>query len=106
MAGTIHPIVATRLKDLEQLCRRYLVRRLDLFGSATGPQFDPARSDLDFLVDYLSEAKQHYADAYFGVKEDLEALFGRHVDLVMASAIRSPYFREEVEETRVQLYAA
>lgn len=106
MGRTIHPIVADRLQDLEALCRRYRVRRLDLFGSATGPQFDPARSDLDFLLEYLPEAKEHYADAYFGLKEDLEALFGRKVDLVMVTAIRDPYFREEAEESRVQVYAA
>jgi hypothetical protein len=106
MAGTIHPIVAARLPDLEQLCRRYRVRRLDLFGSATGSQFDPARSDLDFLLEYLPAAKELYPDVYFNLKEELVALFGRNVDLVMVNAIRNRYFREEVEATRVQLYAA
>jgi hypothetical protein len=106
MAGSIHPLVANRLRDVEALCRKFLVRRLDLFGSATSDRFDPLRSDLDFLIEYLPEAKVHYFDAYFGLKEGLEGIFGRHVDLVMTSAIRSPHFRAEAEETRVQLYAA
>ena len=106
MDKTIHPIVATRLKELEALCRRFRVRRLDLFGSATGSQFDPARSDLDFLLEYLPSAKELYPDVYFDLKDELERLFGRNVDSVMVTAIRNPYFLEEVEETRVQLYAA
>jgi predicted nucleotidyltransferase len=106
MPGTIPPIIAGKFKAVEQLCRRYRVRRLDLFGSATGPKFNPAASDLDFALEYLPEARELYPDAYFGLKEDLTALFGRTVDLVMVNAIRNPYFREEVEETRVPLYEA
>lgn len=47
-----------------------------------------------------------YADRYFGLLEGLEQLFGRPVDLVVASAIRNPYFRESVERTKALLYAA
>ena len=102
----MHPFVQEKLPQIVALCRRYHVRRLDLFGSATGDRFDPGRSDVDFVLEYLPEAKPLYPDAYFGLKEDLEALLGRHVDLVMINAVRNPYFREELEETRVQLYAA
>ncbi len=102
----MHPFVQDKLPQIVELCRRYRVRRLDLFGSATGDRFDPGRSDVDFVLEYLPEAKELYPDVYFGLKEDLEALLGRHVDLVMINAVRNPYFREELEETRVQLYAA
>ena len=102
----MHPFVQDKLPQIVALCRRYHVRRLDLFGSATGDRFDPGRSDVDFVLEYLPEAKEFYPDVYFGLKEDLEALLGRHVDLVMINAVRNPYFREELEETRVQLYAA
>jgi len=47
-----------------------------------------------------------YADSYFGLLEALEQLFNRPVDLVVASAIKNPYFRESIERTRVLLYAA
>ena len=73
------------------------MRRLDLFGSAAGDDFDPARSDLDFLVEFQPVPPGGYADAFFGLKESLEQLFGRPVDLVAAAAIRNPYFRESVE---------
>ncbi len=46
--------ISSHREELQQLCRRFHVRRLDLFGSATGQEFDPARSDLDFLVEFDS----------------------------------------------------
>ena len=88
------------------LCVRYRVRQLDLFGSATCEDFDPASSDLDFLVDFQDLEPSEFADAYFGLLESLEALFERSVDLVSDSAITNPYFRESVERTRIPLYAA
>ena len=91
--------------ELAELCRRHHVVRLSLFGSATRDDFDPGRSDLDFLVDFAAPPGQ-YADAFFGLLESLEQLFGRPVDLVVASAIRNPYFRQSVEQTRTLLYAA
>ena len=44
--------IASHREELEELCRRFHVRRLDLFGSAASDGFDPARSDLDFLVEF------------------------------------------------------
>ena len=82
------------------------VRRLDLFGSATGGEFRPDESDLDFLVDFEPPSGGAYRKTYFGLINGLRELFGRPVDLVDASAVRNPYFREAVELTREQLYAA
>jgi hypothetical protein len=91
--------------ELEALCRRFQVRRLEVFGSAVTGDFGE-ESDLDFLVEFEPPAGPGYADRYFGLLEALEALFGRPVDLVVASAIKNPYFRESVEQTRAVLYAA
>lgn len=92
--------------DLETLCRRFGVSRLELFGSATRSPFKVDRSDLDFLVEFAPPIGPGYADRYFGFLEALETMFGRPVDLVVASAIKNPYFRESVERTRELLYAA
>ena len=91
---------------IEALCRRFHVRRLELFGSAAREDFDPSRSDLDVLVEFEALGEGRYADAWFGLLEALEELLGRHVDMVSAEAIRNPYFRAELERTRVPLYAA
>ena len=72
--------------ELEALCRRYDVRRLELFGSASTGNYRPD-SDLDFLVEFQSPVTG-YADRYFGLMESLQQLFGRPVDLVAVSAAK------------------
>ena len=94
-------------KALKEACVRYRVRRLELFGSAlTGKNFDPEKSDLDFLVEFLPLKQGEYADAYFGLLEAIENLFNRDVDLVMTGAIKNPYFLEAINKNRKVLYAA
>lgn len=98
--------VASRRTELADLCRRFGVRRLDLFGSAARGDFDPERSDLDFLYEFEGKRPGGYANAFFGLKEGLERLFGRPVDLIAHAAIRNPTFRESVERTRALIYEA
>jgi len=90
---------------LAGLCRRFGVRRLVLFGSALTDRFDPASSDVDFLVEFGDDVADRF-DAYFGLKEALEALLGRPVDLVAPSALRNPYFAASVLAEGQELYAA
>jgi predicted nucleotidyltransferase len=104
--GEMIPLIDERREEIERLCVRYGVRRLELFGSAAGGSFDPDRSDLDFLVEFQDLPLDRYADSYFGLLFALEDLFGRHVDLVMTSAIRNPYFLAEIEASRTVLYEA
>lgn len=99
------PQVELHRVELEILCRRFGVRRLEIFGSAASGAFRAEGSDLDFLVEFEGRDSPGYADRYFGLLEALEAMFGRPVDLVVASAITNPYFREVIEETRELLYA-
>ena len=99
-------IVQDNREAVEQLCRRFRVRRLELFGSAVGKKFDAERSDLDFLVDFEDLEPEEYADTYFGLLEGLKELFKRNVDLVMISAVKNPYFLESIERSRTLLYAA
>ena len=98
--------VSKRAPALEKLCELYHVQRLDLFGSAASGGHREGASDLDFLVEFQPLPAGAYADAYFGLLEALETLFGDPVDLVVDSAIQNPFFRQRVEETRTQLYAA
>jgi predicted nucleotidyltransferase len=102
----MHPILAEKQKELEALCAQYGVRTLEVFGSVTTDRFNPESSDIDFLLDMELEPNATLADRYFGLLEDLKALFGRHVDLVMTGAIRNPYFLEAIERSRTLLYAA
>ena len=100
------PGIVERSNELDSLCRRFGVRRLEVFGSGATGAFRPGESDLDFLVEFDAPGAAGYADRYFGLLESLEQLFGRPVDLVVASAIRNPFFRESVEQNKALLYAA
>ncbi len=95
-----------RPQDLARVCSARRVRRLVLFGSAVRGGFDAERSDVDLLVEFEPMPPVEHAEAYFGLQEDLEGLLGRAVDLVEAAAVRNPYFREAVERSHVELYAA
>ena len=90
---------------IARVCRAYGVSRLQLFGSATSELFDNERSDVDFLIEFLPSAGDPFA-AYFGVKESLETLVGREVDLVMASAVRNPHFAASANRSAEDVYAA
>jgi predicted nucleotidyltransferase len=102
----MQPIITSHQQEVLELCERFGVRRLEVFGSAAGERFDPAHSDLDFLVDFRPALPRELADRYFGLLEALEALFGRPVDLVMTAAIKNPYFLQGIEPSRTLLYAA
>ncbi len=89
---------------LAELCRRFEVRRLDLFGSAATGAFDSDTSDLDFVVSFARTTPGTYADRYLDFAEALERLFRRKVDLLTERSIRNPYFRRAVEATRQPIY--
>lgn len=99
-------LVHDKQQEIQELCRAFGVRRLDVFGSVTNHSFDPARSDIDFVVEFLPcDPKTHY-EYYFGLLEALELLFNRHIDLVEYPSLRNPYFIEMLEASRETVYAA
>ncbi len=102
----MNELVKKSHQAIETLCRKYRVRRLELFGSAAAGDFDEQTSDLDFLVEFLPLEQGQHADMYFGLLLDLQDLFNRHVDLVMPGAIKNPYFLKAVNQNREVLYAA
>ncbi|MDH5511510.1 MAG: nucleotidyltransferase domain-containing protein [Nitrospinota bacterium] len=99
-------IVKDHREALAALCVKHHVTRLELFGSAAGVDERPQPNDLDFLVEFVPATPEEHADRYFGLKEDLEALFGVQVDLVEAKAMKNPYFIRRVNESRKLIYAA
>ncbi|SDD17511.1 hypothetical protein SAMN05216174_10842 [Actinokineospora iranica] len=102
----MHELIEAKRHEIENLCRALGVARLDVFGSALGGRFDPLTSDVDALVEFNVTPGFDYFDSYFALKEGLERIFGRQVDLVSGASLRNPYFRQSVLETRETLYAA
>ena len=99
------PLVTQKLRELANLCLRYKVERLDLFGSAADGNFHADTSDLDFLVRFLNpEPTSDYADRYLDLAEAMERLFQRPIDLVTEQSVRNPYFRRVVDASRELVY--
>ena len=92
-------LIEEKREQLEELCRRFHVRRLSLFGSALRDDFDPEKSDLDFLVDL--EPGRTLFDLS-GLLLDLEALLNTPVDVVTERGLR-PRVRQRVLEEAVPL---
>jgi hypothetical protein len=102
----MHPIIEKKGKALAELCQRYHVSRLEVFGSAADGDFDEARSDVDFLVEFADVPDNKRFDTYFDLLFALQALLGRRVDLVEPDALTNPYFIRGVNQTRKLVYAA
>lgn len=99
------PLLQVKQPELAELCRKFGVERLYVFGSAVSDEFSAQTSDIDFLVRMAGrQPTGAYADRYLNLAEALERLFGRRVDLVTEESIRNPHFRREVEATRQLVY--
>jgi hypothetical protein len=91
------------LPAIKEICVKYSVKRLVLFGSALTSRFEES-SDLDFIIE-LSDATKGLI-RYMGVKSDLEALLSRPVDLVMPNAIKNDRIKKQIFSNTQELYDA
>jgi predicted nucleotidyltransferase len=90
--------------SLAELCRKYGVARLSLFGSVLRNDYDPNRSDVDVLVDFLPGAPKSLFKL-LKMQRELSQLFGRDVDLTTPGSL-SKYFRDDVLSAAEVLYDA
>ena len=89
--------------EIERLCRTLPVKRLGLFGSALTRNFSKG-SDVDVLVIFDSGENIDLFDKYFELKEKLEEIFKRNVDLVVDKKFRNPVLRQSIDKTRTIIY--
>ncbi len=89
--------------EIERVCRSLPVKRLGLFGSALSRNFSKA-SDVDVLVIFDSDETIDLFDKYFELKEQLEEIFEREVDLVVDRKFRNPVLRKSIDRTRTVIY--
>ena len=102
----MHAAIARHRAGISAICRRYRIRRLDVFGSAARAEdFDAESSDADFLVEFAPDTAVGLSN-FFGAKADLEQLLGRGVDLVEPGAIRNPFVLAGIDRSRESVYAA
>ena len=102
----MHLTVESKRDAVADLCRRLGVKRLEVFGSAAREDFAVARSDIDFLVEFDEAADDTPLKSFFGLKDALEQLFGRSVDLLMPAAVHNPYIQASIDRSRQLVYGA
>jgi predicted nucleotidyltransferase len=100
------PVLDNKRDAIAALCARYDVVRMDVFGSALGDDYRPGESDVDLLVEFAPREPYALAEAYFDMLDELRALLGVEVDLVMTGAVKNPYIALDIERTKQPLYAA
>jgi hypothetical protein len=111
-SATLHAEISCRTsshpgaKKIAELCRKHHVRRLAIFGSAVRDDFDPARSDVDVLIEFDEIPILEYSDNKHDLDDELEKYFGRKVDLLTWASIQNQYLLREVENSHELLYAA
>jgi len=88
---------------IKQLCKDYRVKSFSVFGSVLTENFT-SHSDIDFVVDFEENDPIKYTDLYFQLKEKLEQLFNRRIDLIEERGIKNSFFRKELDNSKVVLY--
>ena len=99
-------VIEERREAIVALCRKYGVIRMDVFGSALRDDFRLGESDVDLLVEFGSRDPYALADDYFDMLDELRAVLGQPVDLVMVGAIKNPYILADIEQSKQPVYAA
>ena len=89
--------------EINELCATQKVRSLYAFGSVLNSNFN-INSDIDLIVDFMDVEVNDYADNYFDFKFSLQDIFKRPVDLLEEQAIKNPYFRQAVDQTKELVY--
>lgn len=88
---------------IQLLCKEYKVKKFSVFGSVLTEKFS-SDSDLDFIVDFYENDPIKYTDLYYKLKDELEQIFKRQIDLIEERGIRNSFFRKEIEESKVEIY--
>jgi predicted nucleotidyltransferase len=100
----MHPLIDDNRTAIANVCRRHGVRRLEAFGSILRGDFG-AESDVDILVEFEPAAAGSFQN-FLDLKESLEALLGRSVDLLELHAVRNRRLRHYIEKSRFPIYDA
>jgi predicted nucleotidyltransferase len=98
-------VIEDKRDAIAALCARHGVTRLDVFGSALRDDFRPGESDVDLLVEFAPMDPYARAQSYFEMLEELRALLGVDVDLVMTGAVKNRYIARDIARTKQALYA-
>jgi predicted nucleotidyltransferase len=104
--SAVLPLIAEHRSEIAALCRRFGVRRLEVFGSAgRNGDFDPQRSDVDFVVAFERDDGASLAE-FFALRNALSAALGRPVDLIAEESVRNPFIRAGIQRSAETVYGS
>ena len=99
-------LIENNKTEIINLCKKHKVDRLFLFGSAARNQMT-SKSDLDLLVEFSNSIELlDYADNYFNLKFGLEGLLKIEIDLVSVKSLKNEILINQINNSKVELYAA
>ena len=98
-------LIEINLQRIFDLCRLHKVKTLAVFGSILTDRFND-NSDVDLLVDFeqIDHDKFDYVSNYFDLRDSLEQLFNRKVDLIEEKGLRNKYFIANANRTKQMIY--
>lgn len=101
----MHHEIDSKIEEIAEICRRYGVERLDVFGSAArGIDFDPENSDVDFLVEFQETLPDKILRCWKGLRTDLADALGREVDLVSMGGVRNKVLQAHIDASRETVF--
>lgn len=102
----MNDLIEKNIEKLQVICKKNFVAELYIFGSVLTKDFSD-QSDLDFAYVFKDNLTPiEHGDAFFGLMEDLQNLFNRKIDLVSYRVVKNPIFKQELDRTKISLYAA
>ncbi|MEQ9437851.1 MAG: nucleotidyltransferase domain-containing protein [Cyclobacteriaceae bacterium] len=96
-------IIQEHIEAIRKLCQNYHVAELYVFGSVLTDRFSSV-SDIDFLVQFSGVDPLEYFDNFMDLKEALETLLSRRVDLVEVQTLKNPILKRSIEREKKLLY--
>lgn len=96
-------LIELKTQEINRLCKTNKVKSLIAFGSITREDFNK-NSDINLVVDFEEDDPFKYTDLYFSLKNKLEELFNRQIELLEDRAIRNKYFRQQLDSTKIKIY--
>jgi hypothetical protein len=96
-------IIDENIKPIKKLCKQHNVNKLYIFGSFVTDRFT-SRSDIDLLVSFGDVDLFNYYDNYLGIKESLEKLLSRSIELVEDQTVKNPILRRSIDRNKKLIY--
>jgi len=96
-------LIEINIQRIIDLCKKHKVNKLFVFGSILTGRFND-KSDIDFVVDFSKIDLADYVDNYFDLKDSLQKLLGRDIDLLEDKAINNPVLRRNIDRTKQLIY--